>query len=267
MRNLLLLAITTATLSIAACAADGYCAASASSTAQADYSSLIASAVAAPDRPENARALDESRKPAETLAWLGLKPGMDAADFLPGGGYWTEIIARVVGDNGSITAVRPVNFNNTERDYQTWAALQQRAPNVSVSFFQFEHFSYAPSSFDFAIMNLNYHDFYWESEKYNIAKTDPQEFVGALFTAMRPGGIVGIIDHVGLSGNTREIVEKTHRIDPAVVIADFEKEGFELVGQNDLLANPDDDHTINVFDPRIRGKTDRFLLKFRKPAN
>jgi predicted methyltransferase len=82
---------------------------------------------------------------------------------------------------------------------------------------------------------------------------------------MKPDGIVGIIDHAGLPGNTREIVNKLHRIDPAVVKADFEKAGFVLEATSDLLRNPDDDHSKLVFDPSIRGKTDRFVLKFRKP--
>ena len=232
-----------------------------------DNGSEISAAVAATDRPEAARNLDESRKPAETLTFLGLEPGMDAADLLPGNGYWTEIIAHVIGDDGSITALRPVNFNNGEREYQIWAALMERAPLVNQAWFQFEHFSYEPDSFDFAIMNLNYHDFYWTSKNYNIAETDPDEFTAALFAAMRPGGVVGIIDHAGPEGDTREVVEALHRIAPATVIADFERAGFELFDQSDLLANPQDDHTLNVFSPDIRGKTDRFLFKFRKPAN
>jgi len=228
---------------------------------------VIAAAVAAPDRPEAARKLDESRKPAETLTFLGLEPGMDTADILPGSGYWSEILGHVTDDSGSVTALRAVNFNNGEREYQIWKALMERAPMVNQSWFQFEHFSYEPESFDFAIMNLNYHDFYWESESYNIAKTDPDEFTAGLFAAMRAGGTVGIIDHVGSEGDTREVVEALHRIEPATVIADFERAGFVLVGQSDLLANPEDDHTLNVFSPDIRGKTDRFLFKFRKPAD
>lgn len=82
---------------------------------------------------------------------------------------------------------------------------------------------------------------------------------------MKPGGIVGIIDHVGLPGDTRDIVNKLHRIDPAVVRADFEKAGFVLEGSSDLLRNADDDHSKLVFDPTLRGKSDRFVFKFRKP--
>jgi predicted methyltransferase len=83
---------------------------------------------------------------------------------------------------------------------------------------------------------------------------------------MRPGAVVGIIDHVGLPGDTRETVDKLHRIDPAVVKADFDRAGFVLEAESDLLANPDDDHSASVFDPSIRGQSDRFLMRLRKPA-
>lgn len=229
-------------------------------------SALIAAAVAAPDRPAEAKALDESRKPVETLTWLGLKPGMAAADLIPGEGYWTEIMAHVTGPTGSVAALQPEQFYNGEKEAAAWAAMAVRAPGITLTRYPFDAFDYAPGSLDFAIMNLNYHDLYWQSERYKIPYTEPTGFVRALYRAMKPGGTVGIIDHVGLPGDTREVVDKLHRIDPAVVIADFEKEGFELVGKSDLLANPADDHTKLVFDPTIRGKTDRFLFKFRKPG-
>jgi len=231
----------------------------------------IAAAVASPDRPEAARNLDESRKPSETLTFLGLELGMDAADILPGNGYWSEIMAHAVKPEGSVTALRAVNFGTSERNFQIWKAVEGRAPGISQAFYQFEHFSYEPESFDFAITNLNFHDLYVVSEPFNISLTDPDEFTRELYAAMRPGGIVGVIDHVGPEGDTeteiRAIVEATHRIAPSVVIADMERAGFEFVGQSDLLSNPEDDHTRSVFSPDIRGKTDRFLLKFRRPAN
>ena len=89
--------------------------------------------------------------------------------------------------------------------------------------------------------------------------------IDALYKGMKPGGIVGVIDHVGEGSDTRELVDNLHRIDPTVVKADFERAGFVLVGESDILANPEDDHTKLVFDPSIRGKTDRFLMKFVKP--
>jgi len=228
--------------------------------------SAITAAVAAPDRPADARELDENRKPAETLAFLGLESGMDAADFFPGAGYWSEIMAHVVSEEGSVTALEADEFLDGEQGKAHWADLAKRAPGVGMKLFPFANFTAEPDSYDFLITNLNYHDLYWESEKYRMTRIEPSDVVKQIYAAMRPGGIVGVIDHVGSEGDTRKVVDATHRINPKVVIADFEKEGFELVGQSDILANPDDDHSISVFDPSIRGKTDRFLLKFRKPV-
>lgn len=227
---------------------------------------VLEAAVAAPQRPDAARDLDENRKPAATLAFLGLEPGMDAADLIPGGGYWTEIMAHAVGPDGSVTALEPEQFGSSDQARAAWAELIGRTQGVTLTLYPFDRFSYAADSFDFAIMSLNYHDLYWESEQYKVPATDPDVYLRALHTAMRPGGIVGIIDHVGLPGDTRETVDKLHRIDPAVVRADFARAGFVLEAESDLLANPDDDHTGSVFDPAIRGNTDRLLMRFRKPA-
>jgi predicted methyltransferase len=112
------------------------------------------------------------------------------------------------------------------------------------------------------MISLNYHDLYWESARYGIPRTDPAAFLRTLHAAMKPGGIVGIIDHAGAPGDTRAIVEKLHRIDPQTVKADFEAAGFTLQAESPLLANPADDHQTLVFDPAIRGKTDRFLFRF-----
>lgn len=233
--------------------------------ATVDTATLIANAVAAPNRPAQAIALDEGRKPAEVLAFLGLERGMAAADLIPGEGYWTEIMAHATGRAGSVTALQPDQFYTSEKDAAAWAAMTERAPGIALVRYPFEAFSQPADSFDFAIMSLNYHDLYWTSEQYKIPLTDPDTYLRALYAAMKPGGIVGIIDHVGEGSDTRALVDKLHRIDPAVVRADFERAGFVLEAQSDILANPADDHSLLVFDPAIRGKTDRFVYRFRKP--
>ena len=226
---------------------------------------VVDAAVANPARTPESRAMDESRKPAEVLAFLGLQPGMDAADLLTGSGYWAQIMAKVVGPEGSVTAFEPAQFYKDGPEKAKLDALIAASPGVTLTSYPFDKFAPPASAYDFALINLSYHDLYWESEKYGIPHTDPAAFVRNLYAAMRPGGIVGVIDHAGPAGDTRAGVEKLHRIDPATVRADFERAGFELEAQSDLLANPADDHSKNVFDPAIRGKTDRFLYKFRKP--
>ena len=242
------------------------CATYSAETAPADYTAAIASAVSQSSRPDAAQEQDEGRKPVETLAFLGLEPGMDAADLIPGGGYWSEIMAHVVGSQGSVTALQPEQFYGGEKAAAAWAEMNARAGGITLVRYPFEAFSYQANSFDFAIMNLNYHDLYWVSEQYNVPLTDPDKYVAALYAAMKPGGIVGIIDHVGKGSDTRALVDETHRIDPSVVRADFERAGFVLEASSDILANPDDDHEMGVFNPAIRGKTDRFIFRFRKPG-
>jgi predicted methyltransferase len=115
-------------------------------------------------------------------------------------------------------------------------------------------------------MNLDYHDVYWENAERKIVRMDPDAWLKRLFDAMKPGAVVGIIDHAANpGGDTREVVEKLHRIDPAVVKADFTRAGFVLEESSDILRNPADDHSLLVFDEKIRGKTDRFMYRFRKP--
>ena len=133
-------------------------------------------------------------------------------------------------------------------------------------FISFPDFAPDPDSFDFAMMHLVYHDAYWESEKFNYPRINPDKFLAALFSGMKPGGIVAVVDHVGGAGDTRKIVEKLHRIDPAVVKSDFARAGFVLEAESDMFANPDDDVNKLVFDPAIRGKTSRMVMKFRKPG-
>lgn len=237
----------------------------AASEVAATEPSVYAAAVAAPDRPAEASELDESRKPAEVLAFLGLEPGMIAADLLTGTGYWAEIMAHVVGPEGQVIAYQPEQFYTDEDSKAAWSALEARVPAVSEARYPFDQFAPPAASLDFAIINLSYHDIYWTSERYKIPTTDPTAYVAALYAGMKPGGVVGVIDHVGEGSNTRMLVDQLHRIDPAVVRADFERAGFVLAGTSDILANPGDDHSKLVFDPSIRGQTDRFLFKFVKP--
>ncbi len=225
----------------------------------------VAASIAAPDRTAAAKALDADRKPAETLALLQLKPGMKVADIITGTGYWADIMSEVVGPKGKVTALEPEEFYADPRGKAALDDLAKRNPNLTVTPYPFKALTLPANSLDAGIINLSYHDLYWESAQYKIPRSDPAAFVAALFKGIKPGGRLLVIDHVGAAGDTRAIVDKLHRIDPAVVKADFEKAGFVLERRSDYLANPADDHTKLVFDPTIRGKTDRFAFVFRKP--
>lgn len=226
----------------------------------------LAAAVAAPGRPADDIKLDADRKPAQVLAFEGLKPGDQVADIMAGSGYYTEIMARAVGAKGHVTAFDPKQFDDgSGKGAKLWAELMKRQPNVSFEQYPFENFAAPANAFSFVMIHLDYHDLYWESAKYKIGRTDPAAFLATLYKSVKPGGTVAVIDHVALPGDTRATVEKMHRIDPAVVKADFLNAGFVLDGESDLLRNPADDHSLLVFNPAVRGKTDRFTFRFKKP--
>lgn len=224
----------------------------------------IEHAVDAPSRTQAARELDESRHPGAVLAYLGLKPGMHAADFITGTGYWAEIMGLAVGRKGRVTAFSPRNPALDAGDAKAWSDLLAREPTITPLYYDWAQLQAPTNAFDFAIINNSYHDLYFESAKYGIPRTDPRAFASTMFAAMKHGGIVGVIDHQGPAGDTRAIVAKLHRISPATVRADFEAAGFEFVGQSDLLANTADDHTLISLDDSFHRNTDRFILKFVK---
>ncbi len=226
----------------------------------------LAAAVAAAGRDESDVKLDASRKPSETLAFMGLEAGDAVLDIFAGGGYYSELMGAAVGANGSVTAVNPPQFVSSDAAKAKWTGITTRQTGVSLVPSQLGDFTPEPNSYDFAMMHLIYHDLYWESERFKIPRMDPAAFLTKLYAGMKPGGIVAVIDHVGSAGDTRIVVEKTHRIDPATTKADFEKAGFVLEAESDMFANPDDDLEKNVFDPSVRGKTNRFAMKFRKPT-
>lgn len=225
----------------------------------------IAAAVAASDRsPENVK-LDAGRKPAEVLQFLGLKPGMHVLDLFGGNAYWAEIMAPVVGPKGHDTVWEPTQFDS-DKVKQSFAAFAAKHSNVSILTSPFEAPVLPKDYADLVILNDNYHDTYWQSAKYGIPKMDPNAFLKAVYQSMKPGAVIGVIDHVANpNSDTRATVEKLHRIDPEVVKADFKRAGFVLAGSSDMLRNKADDHNLLVFDPKIRGRTDRFVFKFRKP--
>lgn len=225
----------------------------------------VAAAVSAPGRPEDQVKLDAVRKPVEVLKFGGLKRGDIALDLFAGGGYYTEIMARAVGPRGGVLAWQPAGFLN-DKAKAGWADLRKRTPNAGLIMVSSGAFTLPRDAFDFVMIHLNYHDVYWQSAKYSYGPLDPNAFLRTVYESMKPGAAIEVIDHVAApGGDVRAVVDKLHRIDPAVVKADFKRAGFVLDGESSLLRNPADDHSKLVFDPAIRGNTDRVVYRFRKP--
>jgi predicted methyltransferase len=227
----------------------------------------IAAAIADPARPSADREQDATRKPDEILAFLGVAPGMRVLDAFSASGYYTELLARIVGGEGEVIA-----YNNPP--YAKFAAkgiaaryADDRLPNVRQVTAEVDELELPPRSLDAALFVMSYHDLYWQPADGSWARTDPMQMLRKLHAAMKVGGVVVVQDHVAVPGDdVAEIVDKLHRIDPAIVKRDFKAAGFALEAESDALAHPDDDHTLGVFDPKIRGRTDQFLMKFRRPG-
>lgn len=207
---------------------------------------------------------DVTWKPAAVLEFLRLEPGMVALDIIADGGYYSEIMARVVAPHG-----RVVGLVYDDKARQDFAQLGARNPNLSfqpLPMHTIRADSLAPDHYDFVLLHLMYHDVYWEDEKAGAPRIELENVLAALYRTVKPGGIVGVIDFVGKSGDPRVIVNQLHRIDPARARADFARAGFVFEGQSDLLHVASDEHTILVFDPAIRGRADKFVSRFRKPS-
>lgn len=214
--------------------------------------------------PDNLK-LDEGRNPAKVLEFLGVKRGMNVLDLFGANAYWAEITAPVVGPTGHVTVWMPTQFYGAKAK-QSFPGFMASHPNVSIVTSPFEAPDLPKNYADFVILNDNYHDSYWQNAKLNLPQMDPNAFLKAVYASMKPGAVIGVIDHVANpNSDTRATVDKFHRIDPNVVKADFKRAGFVLVGSSDLLRNPADPHNVEVHDASIKGKTDRFIFKFKKP--
>ncbi len=224
-------------------------------------SAHIVAAVADERRPQEDRDRDAARHPAETLAFAEIEPGDRVADLFPGGGYFTRLFAAAVGDEGQVYAtIRP---DATVSQYETpIIPVAAEYANTTVSRSEYDALSY-PEPLDVVFTAQNYHDL--PIIDYNLG--DRAQMNATAFAALRPGGLYIVIDHSALDGAAIETDGQTalHRIDQAIVRQEVEAAGFVFDGELDVLRNPEDARTLSVFDPAIRGHTDQFVMRFRKP--
>lgn len=225
-----------------------------------------APAPAVADNPARAGdvANDARRKGPELLAFAEVKPGWKVYDLIPGAGYFTRLFSLAVGPSGKVYAVWPDEYDRVSQpDSQVMRKMASTEPftNVVVMTQPAKAFS-APEPLDLVFTSQNYHDY---PDPF-MGKVDPAVLNAAVFKALKPGGLFVIVDHAGRPGTGMTETDTLHRIDKEAVKQQVTAAGFELVGESDLLANPDDPRTADVFDKSIRGKTDQFVLKFRKPG-
>ena len=225
---------------------------------------FIVAAVADPGRPAEDVARDLDRKAAETLVFAGVGPGDVVADYIANSGYFTRLFAGAVGPKGRVYAVELneiVGFANVAKGYAGLQAWARARPNVTVLTRPAAERPAFPRSLDLFWISQNYHDLH---DKF-LGPVDVAAFNRAVYAALRPGGLYVVLDHAAARGAPPDVTETLHRIEADTVKREVEAAGFELVEESALLANPADPRTAGVFDPSIRGHTDQFILKFRRP--
>jgi predicted methyltransferase len=245
-RNLLLLALAAGALAVAA------------GPLAAQTPGPIAAAVADTGRPAADTARDAARKPAEMLAFAGVKPGDTVLEVLPGGGYFTRLISKVVGPAGHVYAGAP---EGKFREAAAAIAADPAYPNVTVVGLD-PAATLALPPLDLIWTSQNYHDLHLTR-----VHIDPVALDRLWLSKLKPGGVLVIIDHAALPGApVTATADGLHRIDPAAARSEAEAAGFVFDGESQALRNPADPHTANVFDPSIRGNTDQFAFRFKKPG-
>ncbi len=226
----------------------------------AEVPANIAKAVADPSRPAADTARDAARHPGEILAFAGVRPGDTVVDYAMGGGYFTRILSAAVGPQGTVYAFQPAEFISYKAQYgedlKTVTAALPNSKAISGPWTALD----LPDNVDLVITVQNYHDMHLKPFPVDTAAKANAE----IFKSLKPGGVFVVVDHAALPGATTA-PDALHRIDVAQVKSEVEAAGFKLEAESPLLASSADPHTASVFDPSIRGKTDQFILKFRKP--
>ena len=215
-----------------------------------DYAAILADSF----RPDADRVRDADRKPAELIAFAGVKPGDKVAELAPGGGYFTRILSGVVGQAGHVYPV-------AGKPSQALQDIAAARPNVTIASGQPGTIP-APEPVDVVWTTLNYHDF----KNVKVGERDAAGTINdAAFRALKPGGIYLIVDHEAGLGVGASVTSTLHRIESGLVRHEVEEAGFRLEAESPLLRHPADDHSQKVQETGIRGKTDQFVLRFRKP--
>jgi len=218
-------------------------------------------ALANPSRPQADRDRDADRKPAQLMTFFGVEPGMTVVDIIAAGGYMTDVLAVAVGPKGKVYSQNPpVLLKMRDGIYDkeiTERLAKNRLPNVvRVDADLPATAEIPPGSVDVAVTAMNFHDVY------NRDPAQGQAFMKTVFTMLKPGGVFGVTDHVGTDGADNA---KLHRIPKHIAVESAKTAGFVVEAESDVLAHSGDDHTKVVFDPTLRGKTDQFTLRLRKP--
>lgn len=236
----------------------------ATATAMPALATSIDEAMAKPGRLAADIERDSRSRPEVVIPLLGLQPGSVVVDIFGGDGYYSELLAAVVGSEGEV-----VLQNNLA--YKKYAAkgLARRfdgraIDNVSLLVSEADDLQLGEGRFDAALIIMSYHDVYHIDEAGGWSAIDVDSFMRQIHAGLKPGGRFLIVDHAAAAGSGNRDSNVLHRIERSFAIEDIERFGFTLAATSDVLSNPADNHELSVFDPKVRGKTDRFVLVFEK---
>lgn len=237
-----------------------YCASSAALDPQALRESLSGS-----DRDIADRMRDDARKPVDVLSFLGLQEGMTALDVYAAGGYYTFVLSRAVGNEGTVYAQnspRALRYDEDRTDITQGDALAAKIEkgnlgNVIRIDRAIRDTALPDASVDFIMVSQILHDYY------NGSPARAHGLLVELHRVLKPGGVVGIIDHTGAAGNDNR---RLHRMLKTQAIEAVTRAGFIVEAESELLANPNDNPRRSIFDPLLNRGTDQFLLRLRKPG-
>ena len=220
----------------------------------------------ASDRPPTAHRTNAAGR-AKCSQFLEVAPGQRVLDFFAGPGYYSELLARVVGIDGAVLLYNDALYAQAAHHDLIQRLSRKRLPNVKALNEPSNYLKLEPGSLDRVLFVLVYHDLYWRPRDASEQLGDPAKVLAILHAALKPGGLVVVVDH---SANptpresTTAVASGLHRIDPKTVRSDFERAGFEFAAESTAFRNEQDDRTRSVFDPTIRFRTDQFMYKFRK---
>jgi len=227
--------------------------------------SVYQAALANGSRPADDRERDAGRKPSEVLEFMGIVPGMTVLDMFSGSGWYAEVIAHVVGEEGHVIAHSNEAYKNFVGEALSERFDGVRLNNVEIMMAENNEWSLEENSLDAVVLAQSFHDIYHVDAENGWKQIDGPAFLAELKKGLKPGGIAAIIDHAALAGAPPATGESLHRIDPELVVSNMEAAGFIHEASSDILSNSDDDLTQMVFAEGIRGKTSRFVMRFRNP--
>ena len=224
----------------------------------------ISAAIAAPERSDKDRARDARDRPAEVMTFAGITQGMAIADVFGGGGYWAELLARAVRPDGRVTLVNNAPYLEFAREDLKARFADGRLPAVTRRTIETCDLKLGKAQYDLILIVMSYHDLYYVDEASGWPAIDAGGFLDQLHAALKPGGSLLIIDHAAPAGAGKTVAGETHRIEEAFAKRDIESHGFKLEKTWNGYRNSADDRSKLVFDPEVRGKTDRFTHLYRR---